>query len=151
MKEITIVTQQIKKELKETQTKKGLEHTYINNTKLINTLINKNKKAKITIIDITYNKNEKNKKETEVENHINKTGENPLRKKQKELKINFVDLTKIYNTTKKGVVTTSLGSKYSQEKQKEKHPSTYLSNIAIVCRAMGFSQITAKLINQKKS
>ena len=83
-----------------------------------------------------------------VSDHINKTGQNPLIKKQNKLKIEFIDTTKIYTKQKKeGVVTTSLGQRFNKKKKNEKYPSTYISNVAIICKAIGFKKITGKLIN----
>ena len=79
---------------------------------------------------------------------MNKTGENPLIGKQKKLKIDFIDITKIYKQTKGGIVTTSIGQKTtSKERKVIQNASTDLSNIAILCHAFGHQNIEAKLIN----
>ena len=111
----------------------------------INTLINK-KRKEVIIYDITYIDS---KKETiKVKDHINKTGENPLRGKQQKLQIDFIDITNIYSDKKEGVVTTSLGStKGKKEFKKTKNPSTEMSNIAVLCKALEFKKIEGILIN----
>ncbi len=91
------------------------------------------------------------KKKFFVKNHVNKTGENPIRGNQALSKEPFFDITSVYEKTKEGIITPSLGKKYSKMKNKEKHPSTYLSNIVILCKALGFNKITGILINNQKA
>ena len=110
--------------------------------------LSKIKKNKTIIIyDITHiEKSAPPKRTLHVKDHINQTGENWLRGNQKKLKISFIDITKLYNR-KTGVVTVGLGANYKNNKSRHKHPSTDLCNIAIIARAMGFYNITGRLIN----
>ena len=114
--------------------------------KMINFLLKNKKKEAVLVVDKTHNKNPK-KKRFFVNNHVNKTGENPIRGKQALSKEPFFDITSVYEKKKEGIITTSLGKKYSKMKKKEKYPSTYLSNIVILCKALGFNKITGLLIN----
>ena len=118
--------------------------------KMIDFLLKNKNKERVLVIDKTHNKNPK-KKKLFVKNHVNKTGENPIRGKQALSKEPFFDITSVYEKTKEGIITTSLGKKYSKMKNKEKHPSTYLSNIVILCKALGFNKITGVLINNQKA
>ena len=118
--------------------------------KMIEFLLKNKNKETVLVIDKTHNKNSK-KKKLFVKNHVNKTGENPIRGKQALSKEPFFDITSVYEKTKEGIITTSLGKKYSKMKNKEKHPSTYLSNIVILCKALGFNKITGVLINNQKA
>ena len=113
------------------------------NKKTTNKLINI-KSKKIIIYDITCCNSKK--KTIRVNDHINKTGKNPIIGNQKKLKIDFIDITKIYEKSKDGVTTTSLGKKRFK-KTKTNYPSTEMCNIAILCKALNFNKIEAKLIN----
>ena len=98
-----------------------------------------------TIYDITYNKKIKNGEIVGVKDHINKTGTNPLIGKQKELSIDFIDITRIYQNNKKNdVITTCCGKKLNT---KYTYPSHYLCNITILARACNIQTISAFLIN----
>ena len=142
MKEKQIITKKAKKLYNKTITQKtNQEQTTITKLK------KENKNQTITIYDITTTN--ENTKTYKVVDHINKTGENPLRGKKLNNKKQFTDITKLYKN-KKGITTTSLGKKYNKEKNKHKHPSTYISNIAIHLKALGFYNIKGILINTKK-
>ena len=137
---IIILTREAQKALK---TK---EHTTYNNNlnKIINILINKKKTTQIIIYDIT-----KNKKPNQifiVNNHINKTGKDPLRGLQKQLKIDFVDVSQIYKQHTKGITTTCFGDRNIKNK-KAQYPSTNLCIISVLCKALGYKTIKGVLIN----
>ena len=141
----TIITEGLKCFLKERERSFEYDFIYKANNAIISDLININKE-KIKIYDITK-ANPKTKK-ISIKNHINKTGFNPLVGNQQTFKIDFLDITTIYFCkSKKGKTTTSLGKKYFKNKDEEKTPSTYLANIAIICKALKFQQIEAFLIN----
>ncbi len=114
--------------------------------KMIEFLLNKDRNKTISIIDKTFYKNKKIAK-TYVNNHVNKTGENPMRANQAISISPFFDITSLYLQSKAGITTTSLGNKYFEMKNKTQHPSTYMSNVAILCRALGFKKIKGILIN----
>jgi len=115
------------------------------NKKTINKLIN-TKNKKIIIYDVTYC--DSKKKIIKINDHINKTGKNPIIGNQKKLKIDFIDITKIYKKSGEGVTTTSLGKKgFKQIKTKTNYPSTEVCNVAILCKALNFNNIEARLIN----
>ena len=140
-----IITKELHSYLKKTNKQIRHNHIFKNTQNLIKTLVKK-KETKITIYDIT--KTDPLKQKIEIKNHINKTGRNPLIKNQKKLKIDFLDITKIYkNKDKKAIVTTSLGKRYSYKKHKHKNPSTEIANIAIICAALGYKETEAFLIN----
>jgi len=142
-KTTTIITKEAQKIINKKKIK--IKTNFIYDKKTINTLIN-NTKNKVRIYDITYIKTKK--QIINVNDHINKTGENPLKGKQKKLKIDFIDITKIYKQTKKGITTTCVGRNKTKENLiKTKNASTELCNIAILCHALGFKKIEAKLIN----
>ena len=144
-KEIIIITKPLKNFL--VQTKKKLNYNFVFTTpqQFIKTFINKKKKDAF-IYDITETSSKI--KTISIKNHINKTGINPLIKNQKKLKIDFLDITSIYNCKiKTGKTTISLGKKYNKYKNKTQTPSTDLANIAILCKALKFQQIKARLIN----
>ena len=128
-----------------------LQHDIVYNKKtIINKLVNIKQRKKVVIYDITFLEKKKTHKQIQISNHINKTGENPLRAKQQKLKIDFIDITTIYkHKQKEKTITTSLGKRYKTNKKKVKTPSTYMSNIATICKALKFSEIEGRLINKK--
>jgi len=144
---ITLIHGDLFREIKET--KKTHVFTSVDKN-MIHFLLKKNKKNTIMIIDKTFCKNKKNK-EYVVNNHVNKTGKNPIRGKQAISKNPFFDITSLYLKSSQGVTTTSLGKKYFKMKDKEEYPSTYMSNIAILCKALGFKKIKGILINNHKA
>lgn len=144
---ITLIHRDLFRDRKET--KKTHVFTSVDKN-MIHFLLKKNKKNTIMIIDKTFCKNKKNK-EYVVNNHVNKTGKNPIRGKQAISKNPFFDITSLYLKSSQGVTTTSLGKKYFKMKDKEEYPSTYMSNIAILCKALGFKKIKGILINNHKA
>ena len=141
-KKITIVTKQAQKTINKNKIK--IKTNIIYDKKSINKLTNN--KQQVRVYDITYINTRK--QIINVNDHINKTGENPLRGKQKKLKVDFIDITKIYQQTKKGIITTCVGkNKTKEEFIKTQNASTELCEITILCCALGFKKIEAKLIN----
>ena len=145
-KEIKIIT----KALSAKKVIKKDKHTYVISTaeELINTLVNIEKTREFVIFDITYAKNKPNFFEQSVCDHINKTGTNWLRKKQKQLQLDFVDITNLY-ISKDKITTNSLGLYYEKNKKKHKNPSTDICNIAIMLKGMGYKKIKGRLVNCK--
>ncbi len=105
------------------------------------------KSIKIIIIDKTFCLKTPVFKKFYVNNHVNKSGENPLRGNQEIALSPFFDITSLYLQNKKGVVTTGLGKKYLGERNEHRYPSTYMVSIAILCKALGFNKIEGQLIN----
>jgi hypothetical protein len=120
------------------------------NETMIRFLLKVKNKKQITIIDKTFCNTNK-KKEWHVNSHVNKTGENPIRGKQNISAEPFFDITSLYSPLNKGITTTSWGKKYKSMKKTTQHPSTYMSNIAILCKAVGFKKITGILINNQEA
>ena len=107
------------------------------------------KEKTVYLFDETHIKEKKNKEILDVNNHINKSGTNPLLKKNQE-KIKFYDITQIYKQRQKGIITTCLGKKYNKYKEKEKNPSAFLAYFAIFLHIQGYKKIRGKLINLKR-
>tara|TARA_B110000116_G_C16644028_1_gene494196 strand:- start:425 stop:880 length:456 start_codon:yes stop_codon:yes gene_type:complete len=133
---------------KEEESKEVFVYSCVNEN-IINFLLKVKDKKQITIIDKTFCDKNKNK-EWHVNNHVNKTGENPLRGRQSLSVEPFFDITRLYSFLPKGVTTTSWGHNYKTMKNKNQHPSTYMSNLAILCKAVGFKEITGILINNQE-
>ena len=114
---------------------------------LIEEVLSLKKTKKIIIIDKTFYIKNKKIKKLYVNNHVNKTGENPLRGRQKIAEQSFFDITGVYKKRDEGITTVGLGKKYLKEKNKHEYPSTYLLNIAILCKAVGFKKVEGLLIN----
>mgnify|MGYP001332038079 CR=1 FL=1 len=98
----------------------------------------------LTIYDITRTKKHPNETIINVNNHINRTGKNPLIGHQKELEIDFIDITNLYNGGQNSVKTDCCG-KYLNKRYS--YPSQYLCNISILAKALGIQKIAAFLVN----
>lgn len=97
----------------------------------------------IYIYDVTQVKSKK--KYFYINDHINKTGKNPLRSKKP---IEFIDLSKTYLKTKEGITTTCLGKRYYKEKNKHGYPSTDLCLLSVLCKRINHTiRIKGILIN----
>ncbi|MBC8213427.1 MAG: hypothetical protein ISR90_04645 [Candidatus Marinimicrobia bacterium] len=114
--------------------------------KVINILKTIRKQSKtITVYDITKSELLKNEEIITVSDHINKTGHNPIIGVQKELKVDFTDLSHLYKRSKKHVVATCFGNR--QVPGSAEYPAGFLCNITILAKAIGFKNIKGKLIN----
>ena len=112
----------------------------------IKTLQIEYKKTKfITLYDRTKNKTLKQNAIIKINDHINKTGINPLIGKQRELKIDFIDMTNVYTQSEQGVVTESFGEKLQCNTT---YPSHYIAPLTIIAKAIGFKKIKGFLINK---
>ena len=80
----------------------------------------------------------------QVKDHINRTGQNPLRGKQKKLNIDFIDMSNLYKYNKNAVITDCCGQKLNLNYS---YPNHYLCNISIIARASGVKEISGYLIN----
>ena len=79
-----------------------------------------------------------------ISDHINRTGSNPLIGKQKELRIDFPDLSNLY-IDKAGVITDCLGDRFNHSSFK--YPSTWLCHISIIARAIGIEKVYGRLVS----
>jgi len=103
------------------------------------------KTSSITLYDRTKNTTIKENSSLYINDHINKSGINPLIGKQNELKIDFVDMSNVYVQSKKGIITESLGGNFFIN---VKHPSHYIAPLIILAKAVGFKKIKGVLINK---
>ena len=124
---------------------KTKNNIYIKKPTEINKHIELIKKTEINIYDKTKKQEKKTHKKIRVNNHINRTGKNPLRSNEKN-KIKFYDITNIYKKTTKGITTTCLGERYSKEKEKFKNPSTTMCHVVFILRSKGCKKIKGWLI-----
>ena len=79
-----------------------------------------------------------------VNDHINRTGKNPLIGNQKKLDIDFIDITSLYQSNKNAVITDCCGKRLNV---KYPYPSHYLCSISILAKALGIQKISAFLVN----
>ena len=98
----------------------------------------------LTIYDMTTTESAAPGDIISVSDHINRTGINPLIGKQRELDIDFIDITKLYNGKTNAVNTDCCGYEINR---KYPYPSHYLCNISILAKAMRIQNISAFLIN----
>jgi len=136
---IIIITEEIKKR----KLIKKYDYCYKNNN-LSQKIKNKISKAEeIVIYDITKTKDKE--KKFHINDHINKTGKNPLINKEP---LEFLDISRLYQKKTKGRITTGLGNRFSGESEKHALPSSFLCIVAILCKKINPSaQINAKTIN----
>lgn len=118
---------------------------YINKARDINKHLIGTKTAEINIYDTTKKQKGNHGEKIRVNNHINRTGKNPLRS-NKEKKIKFYDITNMYQKTTKGIITTCLGERYKKEHKKFKNPSTIICHVVFVLRSKGYKKIKGWLI-----
>ena len=140
---IIFITESLKKE------KKIRDYDFCYNPKRKNkkaaNKIKTKKNKQILIYDKTFSEKHKEGTFFHVNDHVNKTGKNPLIINKDSL---FLDVSCVYNRSKKGIITTSLGKKYKKEKTKNKYPSTDLCLITIWCKSINPKiKINAKLLN----
>lgn len=102
-----------------------------------------NKKQEIHIYDLGFNTNATI---IPINNHINKTGINPLRE-DKTTKTQFYDITKIYQEQKQGEIAECFGNKTPQKKQNKYKQTRFLCNYAIAAYCAGFKTIFAYIID----
>lgn len=79
-----------------------------------------------------------------VNDHVNRTGENPLINRQKKLNVEFPDISSLYIKKEKGITTFCCGS--HDPKDKIENPSMYLSNISILARVLDFREIHGYIV-----
>ena len=89
----------------------------------------KNHPEEVHIYDITTNKKFPKKHIFYVNDHVNKTGKNPLITQTK--KPTFIDMSRTYIKKKNGVVTTCLGKYFNTKKNNTPYPSTEMCHVAI--------------------
>ena len=95
-----------------------------------------------------YDKGYKNKnKIIPINNHINKTGVNPIREAHPQ-EILFYDITNIYQKNIKGKIAECFGNKQpTQQKNKEYVQGRFLCNYTILAHYVGLSQIYAFIVD----
>jgi len=101
-------------------------------------------KQEIYIYDKGFNKTNK---VISINNHVNKTGTNPLREGGPN-KIDFYDITNIYQKTKQGKTAECFGNKLPTKEQKKNYiQGRFLCNYAILANYVGFIKIYAFIID----
>ena len=105
---------------------------------VIESILIKNKEKglkKLSIYDITKNKNKKDGKIIKINDHINRIGTNPFIGKQSKYNIDFINIEKLYYQTEQGVTTYSCGNKINVNLP---YPSTHLANLATLGKIFNF-------------
>ena len=102
------------------------------------------KAQQLTIYDITTTKEHSEETIIGVNDHINRTGNNPLIGHQKDLNIDFTNINKLYKSEHNSVKTDCCGKTLNL---RYPYPSHYLCNISILAKAMGIHKISAFLVN----
>lgn len=108
----------------------------------LNSIITKTKH--LTVYDLTMTNERPEGAIISVNDHINKTGKNPLIDNENKQQIDFIDITNLYNVKKNSVITNCCGEELNT---KYLYPSHYLCNITILARAREIQKISAFLVN----
>ena len=98
----------------------------------------------LTIYDITTTKKHPDQSIINVNDHINRTGNNPLIGRQKELGINFTNINKLYKSEQNSIKTDCCGKTLNP---RYPYPSHYICNISILAKVLGIPKISAFLVN----
>ena len=92
----------------------------------------------LTIYDITTTKEHPMETVINVNDHINRTGNNLLIGRQNKIETYFIDITRLYKHGQNFVKTDCCGKKLNRQYS---YPSHYLCNISILAKAMGIQKI----------
>ena len=127
----------------------GLQtHNFSDYIKLHNVFLKYKKTIKtIQIYDITYNPKHETQKLFSINDHINRTGNNPFIGKQNFFNIDFINVENIYLQKELGVTTTSCANRYEKEKTHHLFPSTYIANISALAHIHQY-KVEGFLVNQ---
>tara|TARA_B100000700_G_C14821878_1_gene750355 strand:- start:249 stop:788 length:540 start_codon:yes stop_codon:yes gene_type:complete len=106
--------------------------------------IKKNTLKNYFIFDLTISIKQKTGQIFHVNDHINKSGYNPLVGKQSFYKIDFLDIANLYIYNQEGVITHCCGKKLSLDCA---FPNHYLHSISIMLKVFNCQKINAKLVN----
>lgn len=98
----------------------------------------------LTIYDITATTKHPTGAMLGVNDHINRTGNNPLIGQKNKIETYFIDITVLYKHGPNFVKTDCCGKKLNR---KYSYPSHYLCNISIIAKAAGIQKIEAFLVN----
>ena len=98
----------------------------------------------LIIYDITKTNKHPAQTIINVNDHINRTGNNPLIGFQKDLGIDFTNINKLYKIEKDSIKTDCCGKTLNLLYP---YPSHYLCNISILAKAIGSPKISAFLVN----
>ena len=96
-------------------------------------------KEEIHIYDIGNNNTSK-QSIIYINNHINKTGENPLRGKEQD-NIQFYDVTEIYKQNNKGKIAICYGNNKHLNTKEDQVSVKFLCNHAINAHVLGFKKV----------
>ena len=144
---LNLITIQLYNALPEEDPLKKIKKVSPENFNMVYSLLKNKNIEEINIMDLTSSKLIKDREKVKVRDHINKTGSNLIIGNQAFLKLDFIDLSQIYNYDNKSIITTCCG-KYLDKKFD--YPSHYLSNITILAHALKIETINACLYNLHK-
>ena len=103
-----------------------------------------NKTNEINVIDLTSTPKQEHGIIISVQDHINRTGTNILKGRQKLLGIDFIDMTNLYQKKKNSIITDCCGEILNN---KYEYPSHYICHITTLAQAMNIKNIYGFLYN----
>ncbi len=144
---INIITKELAEFYKKNKTQLTVKNYITTGPQLNSVPVNQNKETHIQIYDIGKQAEIKNIKIYNINNHINKTGENILIDTQKNQSI-FYDITKIYNSSKEGKIAECYGNHSLPHKAqpKNKIPCYFLCHYTIMAYIKGYKKISAYIL-----
>ncbi len=118
------------------------------NTDEVIKLLQPLKHQPLKIYDATINQQETFGAVIPVKDHVNRTGSNPIIGKQRQLGVDFTDLTGLYqlNTEKSAGVTAQCCGHRFLESDLD-YPCGFMSNITILARILGWTSVQGVLVN----
>jgi len=144
---INIITTELAEFYKRENKKLKIENYAIEKPQLKSVPINQNKKNQIQIYDIGKQAQIKNIQIYNVNNHINKTGENILINKKNKQPI-FYDITKIYNNSKEGKIAECYGRHQAPQNQQSTNKIScyFLCHYTTMAHIKGYKNISAYIL-----
>ena len=139
-----IITKQLANKLPKES--KLLKHNIVNPKNFNQTyqLLASNRKNEIYVTDSTATTAKQTGKIIPIKDHINRTGTNILRGKQKFLNIDFIDISNLYNRKQNSIITDCCGETLND---KYEYPSHYICHIITLAYAMNIKNIHGFLYN----
>ena len=147
MKKIICISHELNKHKSTFLKKTGIKECIVLKKNAYSQIKKLDKNKEIHIYDIEKKiKKIKIKTITHVNNHVNKTGANPIRGVQKKI-INFYDITQIYKQSKEGKIADCFGSNELLLSDKKKINAFFLCNYAICAHVAGFRKIYGYVVS----
>ena len=144
---INIITKELANFYKKNKAQLTVKNYITTGPQLNSVPVSQNKKTHIQIYDIGKQAQIKNIQIYNVNNHINKTGENVLINKKNKQPI-FYDITKIYNHSKEGKIAECYGRHQAPQNQQSTNKIScyFLCHYTTMAHIKGYKNISAYIL-----